>query len=160
MSSATLRPSSISTSSDSSTVLPTLVGHVIVPPTVAEELSAGRSAGVSLPDPIRLAWVTVRRPTRALAVPLITDLGHGESEVLMLALESRDAVVVMDDALGRRVAVMLGLRLTGTLGVLLDAKRAGLIPAVGPVLDQLQALRFRLASHTRTAVLALAGELP
>jgi predicted nucleic acid-binding protein len=78
----------------------------------------------------------------------------------MLALESRDAVVVMDDALGRRVAAMLGLRLTGTLGVLLDAKRAGLIPAVGPVLDQLQALRFRLAPHTRIAVLALAGELP
>jgi hypothetical protein len=141
-------------------VLPALVGHVIVPPTVAEELSAGRSAGVSLPDPTTLAWVTIRRPTSALALPLITDLGPGESEVLMLALESRDAVVVMDDALGLRVAAMLGLRLTGTLGVLLDAKRAGLIPAVGPVLDQLQALRFRLAPHTRIAVLALAGELP
>jgi hypothetical protein len=42
--------------------------------------------------------------------------------------------------------------------LLLDAKRAGLIPAVGPLLDQLDALRFRVAPHTRTAVLKLAGE--
>jgi predicted nucleic acid-binding protein len=76
----------------------------------------------------------------------------------MLALESRKAVVVLDDALARRVAEALGLRLTGTLGLLLDAKRAGLIPAVGPLLDQLQALRFRVAPHTRAAVLKLAGE--
>ena len=52
----------------------------------------------------------------------------------------------------------LGLRLTGALGLLIAAKRAGLIPAVGPLLDQLQALRFHLASHTRAAVLRMAGE--
>ena len=56
------------------------------------------------------------------------------------------------------MAEALGLRLTGTLGLLLDAKRAGLIPAVGPYLDRLQTLRFRLAPHTRVAVLELAGE--
>jgi len=76
----------------------------------------------------------------------------------MPALELREAVVVLDDALARRVAETLGLNVTGTLGLLLDAKRAGLITAVGPLLDQLEALRFRLAPHTRTAVLKLAGE--
>jgi len=67
-------------------------------------------------------------------------------------------VVVLDDALARRVAETLGLNVTGTLGLLLDAKRASLIPAVGPLLDQLEALRFRLAPHTCAAVLKLAGE--
>jgi len=43
-------------------------------------------------------------------------------------------------------------------GLLLDARRAGLIPAVGPFLSQLQALHFRVAPHTRAAVLKLAGE--
>ena len=56
------------------------------------------------------------------------------------------------------VAETLGIRLTGTLGLLLDAKRAGLVPAVGPLLDRLVALRFRVAAHTRAAVLKLAGE--
>jgi hypothetical protein len=76
----------------------------------------------------------------------------------MLALESPDAVVVLDDLLARQAAEVLHLKLTGTLGLLLDAKQAGLIPAVSPLLDQLQALRFRLAPLTRTAVLKLAGE--
>ena len=76
----------------------------------------------------------------------------------MLGLEIPDSVLVLDDGLARRVAESLGLRLTGTLGLLLDAKGAGLIPEVASLLDQLQALRFRIAPHTRRAVLDLAGE--
>ena len=76
----------------------------------------------------------------------------------MLALESLDAIVVLDDALAGQLAEALGLRLTGTLGLLLDAKRAGLVSAIAPLLDHLQALRFRVAPHTRAAVLELAGE--
>jgi uncharacterized protein len=139
-------------------ILPALAGHVIVPPAVVNELSDGRALGIPLPDVTVLSWVEVRRPASEAAVPLITDLGPGETEVLMLGMESQDAVVVMDDTLARRVAETLGLRLTGTLGLLLDAKRAGQIAMISPLLDQLQVLRFRLASHTRTAVLKLAGE--
>jgi len=139
-------------------ILHALAGQVIVPPAVVDELAEGRALGVNLPDLTALDWVTIRRPVSELAVPLVTDLGPGETEVLMLALESREAIVVLDDALARRVAETFGLRLTGTLGLLLDAKRAGLIPAVSPLLDQLQALRFRVAPHTRAAVLKLAGE--
>jgi predicted nucleic acid-binding protein len=141
-------------------ILPALAAQVIVPPAVVSELAEGRSQGVSLPDVTRLTWVSVRRPVSELALPLVTDLGPGETQVLMLALETGDAVVVLDDALARRVAEMLGIRLTGTLGLLLDAKRAGLVSAVAPLLDKLQALRFRLAPHTRAAVLKLAGEGP
>jgi len=139
-------------------ILRVLAKRVIVPPAVADELNEGRALGISLPDVGALDWIHLRRPISELAVPLVTDLGPGETEVLMLALELREAVVVLDDALGRRVAETLGLSLTGTLGLLLDAKRVGLVPAVAPLLDQLQALRFRLAAHTRAAVLKLAGE--
>ncbi len=131
-----------------------------MPPAVEHELAVGRNLGVSLPDLTRLDWVTVRRPISTPALPLVTDLGPGETEVLMLALESADAIVVLDDALARQVAESLNLKLTGTLGLLLDAKRAGLIPVIEPILEQLQALRFRLAEHTRRAILKLAGEQP
>ena len=139
-------------------ILPALAGRVIIPPAVVEELSQGRTSGINLPDVNVLKWVEIRRPVSELAVPLVTDLGSGETEVLMLALEMREAVVVLDDDLARRVAETLGLRLTGTLGLLLDAKKAGLIPAIAPLLEQLQTLRFRVAPHTRVAVLKLAGE--
>jgi predicted nucleic acid-binding protein len=66
--------------------------------------------------------------------------------------------VIIDDAKAREAAGRFGLKFTGTLGVLLDAKRAGLISAVGPYLDRLNALGFRLAHNTRGAVLKLAGE--
>jgi predicted nucleic acid-binding protein len=121
-------------------------------------VETGRALGVSLPDLTTLDWMLVRQPTSEPALPLINDLGPGETQVLMLALESRKAVAVLDDALARHVAETLELLYTGTLGLLIDAKRVGLVEAVEPLLDQLQALRFRLAPHTRTAVLKLAGE--
>ncbi len=92
------------------------------------------------------------------ALPLVTDLGPGEAEVLALAPETKDSIAVLDDALARQVAETLRLPLTGTLGLLLDAKRHGFIQAVAPLLEQLDALGFRLASQTRVAVLKLAGE--
>ena len=56
--------------------------------------------------------------------------------MLMLALELPDTVVVLDDALARRVAHTLNLKLTGTLGILIDAKRMGMISSVEPWRDR------------------------
>ena len=117
----------------------------------------GLSLGVRLPDVSTLEWIQVHYPKSEQALPLITNLGPGETEVLMLGLELA-AVVVLDDGLARRVAEAVGLKFTGTLGLLLDAKRAGHIPAIRPLLDQLQALRFRMSTQTRQAVLDLACE--
>lgn len=140
-------------------LLPALARQVIVPPAVVEELVVGRAAGINLPDLATLAWVEIRHPASESALPLIADLGPGETEVLMLALEIRDSVAILDDGLARQVAETRGIRFTGTLGILLDAKRSGLISNVSPLLDQLHALRFRLAPYTRSAILKMAGEL-
>ena len=78
--------------------------------------------------------------------------------MLALALECDDAVAVLDDRLARRLARTVDIPLTGTLGVLLDGKSSGLIESVTPLIDELQALGFRLAAATRRAVLELAGE--
>lgn len=142
------------------TILPALVGQVLIPPAVDAELGVGRSFGLDLPDPAQLGWVTIRPLTRLPAVALPSGLDAGEADVLALALECSDAVVILDDARARQAARVLGVRLTGTLGLLLDAKRVGLIPTIKPVLDDLQSRRFRLASQTRVLVLRLAGESP
>jgi uncharacterized protein len=139
-------------------IMPALATTVIAPTAVAHELAVGRQLGVDVPNPEQLAWISIREPAAVGALVLINDLGPGETEVLMLGLEMREAVVVLDDALARQMAVLLKLRLTGTLGLLLDAKRQGLISVIEPLLDQLDALRFRLSADTRAAVLRLAGE--
>lgn len=139
-------------------IVPALGTGVIVPQAVKQEIETGLEHGVNLPKLEELDWLETRIPQTAAAVPLVSDLGPGEVQVLMLTLELAGAVAVLDDKLARNVAEMLELPMTGTLGLLLDAKRADLIPAVEPVLDQLEALQFRLASDTRAAVLRLAGE--
>jgi len=139
-------------------ILPTFGGRVLVPPAVVDELTVGRSIGVNVPDVEALDWVMVQRPISEIALPLVAHLGPGETEVLMLALEMREAVAVLDDALARQMAETLGLHFTGTLGLLLDARKAGLVAEVRPLLDKLNALQFRLAPHTYAAVLRLAGE--
>ena len=91
-------------------------------------------------------------------LPLVTHLGDGEKQVLALGLERPAALLLLDDRHARRQARALGLQISGTLGVLLLAKERGLLGAVKPVLDRLQALRFRLDAATRRTVLDLAGE--
>ncbi|MFT5241506.1 MAG: putative nucleic acid-binding protein [Kiritimatiellia bacterium] len=139
-------------------VLRELFGGIIIPPAVVEELAEGKRRGIDLPDIGVLDWVSVREPRSIAALPLASNLGAGEAEVLMLALESDDAIVIIDDLLARGTASALDVQVKGTLGILLDAKRRGLIEAVKPHLDRLQELNFRLAPQTRVAVLDLADE--
>lgn len=140
--------------------MPALAPRVWVPQAVAAELANGRALGHDLPDPTALPWMAVRRAASAAALPLAADLGPGEAEVLALALEDPQLLAVIDDGLARRIAAALGIRFTGTLGLLVDAKRKGLLPTVKPVLDRLDTLRFRVAPATRAAVLSMAGEAP
>ena len=135
-----------------------LAERTIIPPAVVTELEQGRALGLSVPEVSALDWVSVRSPLSERAVPLVASLGPGETEVLMLGLECPGTVLVLDDSLARKYAAALGLRLTGTLGLLLDCKRAGLVSAVAPLLDQLEALGFRLATDTRAVVLGMADK--
>jgi len=139
-------------------ILPALTGGVIVPPAVRDELEAGRAVGCEVPELRHLSWVTMRQPTSVPALPLAADLGRGEASVLALALESKSPVVILDDGVGRRAAEFLNIPLTGTLGLLVDAKRKGMIPSMAMTLDELDRLRFRISPGTRLAVLKLAGE--
>jgi len=61
-----------------------------VPPAVIDELGEGRNLGMNLPDLTGLDWIEIRRPFSERAAPLVTNLGPGETEVLMLALEKEN----------------------------------------------------------------------
>jgi hypothetical protein len=89
---------------------------------------------------------------------LATTLGLGEWEVLALALEISDSLVIMDDGQGRRVGRLLGLIMTGTVGVLARATRQGLMPELAPMLDRLADLGFRLSAEAKATALRLVEE--
>ena len=130
---------------------------VCLPPAVEKELVAGQEFGINLPDLKQVPWIAVVRPKGEQSVRLLSDMGPGETEVLMLALERKGFVAILDDYSARRRAFLLGIPFSGTLGLLLDAKKAGLISQVKPVLNELTKLQFRLAPHTREMILRKAG---
>jgi uncharacterized protein len=90
---------------------------------------------------------------------LLSDLDRGEAEVIALARERAADLVILDERLARRHAQRLGLKVTGTLGVLLHAKNRGHVEAIRPLLDQLRAGGIRLSDELVDRTLALAGEV-
>jgi predicted nucleic acid-binding protein len=64
----------------------------------------------------------------------------------------------MDALRARQLAKVIGLRVTGTLGILLHAKQSGLIGAMKPLVDAITAQGFRLSPELYRDVLGLARE--
>ena len=86
-------------------------------------------------------------------------LDKGEIATLALALERGLRDVLIDERAGRAVAVSLGLKPFGLLGLLVRARERAPIPAVIPLLDRLQAdARFRVSKALRDQIAVLAGE--
>ena len=139
-------------------LLPELYAEVVVPEGVILELRSGVERGVSLPDLDSLSWLRIRKPRSEAVLPLAAGMGAGERQVLALALESKDPLIILDDSLARRFAQRLSIPLTGTLGLLLKAKQRRRIESVKPYLDRLESLGFRLDRSTRSSVLTLAQE--
>lgn len=86
------------------------------------------------------------------------SLGNDEAEAIALALEIANSILIMDDAEGRRLAQRLNLRVTGLLGVLIAAKTRRLLPAIGPVLDELMSEGLWLSQGMLRSVLVAVGE--
>lgn len=136
-----------------------LYGNIIVPHTVASELKQGLDEGEDVPVLAEFPWIQIRHIRIPKVIGLMTDLGAGEAGVLALALEEPDALVILDDLLARRIAKLQGIKLTGTVGVLLKAKSQGYIKAVAPLIENLQKLGFWLSDGMQQDILKLAGEL-
>lgn len=85
-------------------------------------------------------------------------LGDGELEAIALALGLNADQIILDDLPARRLAEASGLNVIGTLGLLLGARRAGLIDRIRPELDRLLKTSFFLSPELYNELLRSAGE--
>jgi predicted nucleic acid-binding protein len=140
-------------------LLPRLFAEIAIPVNVAFELDVGRSIRAETIDARQLEWATLVTITTAQASALPANrLGAGESAVLAWALAYRGWWAALDDAQARHFANQLGVIVVGTVGLLIQAKRVGLIPEIGPRLTAVIAAGLRLSPELCSEVLRLAGE--
>ena len=106
------------------------------------------------------AHLKVRAPLDAVRVAdLRKQLDVGEAEAVALAMELKADYLLVDELDGRAVARAMGIEVTGVIGVLGRAKRAGLVTKVRPLLDELESgLKFFIGEKLKEQVLKGFGE--
>ncbi len=111
-------------------LLPNLFEPFLIPPEVAREVG------------FSFDWLTVETPVNdTLVASLNLAVDRGEAEAIALARE-KGWRVLLDDRQARSVAKQMGLRIIGTVGALILAKQQSIIPALKPLLDELEANNF------------------
>lgn len=138
-------------------LLPALYERVIIPRSVLDELRAVDAQRVALDN---FDWIDViDLKDTSLYFDLLSDLDRGEAEAISLSLEINADLLLIDELLGRNAARKLGLEIVGLLGVLVEAKRNGLITAVKPEIDKLKVGgRFWISTELVEEVLESVGE--
>ena len=128
-------------------ILSSLFGEVWIPPAVSQEF--GRS----------LSWLKVVVPKdQGMVTALRLSVDDGEAEAIALAYEYQCRLIV-DDLQARKVAQRLGLQITGTVGILITAKKRGIIDSVKGTIDSLEFVGFYVGASLKAQALQMAGEV-
>ncbi|MCB0211603.1 MAG: DUF3368 domain-containing protein [Anaerolineae bacterium] len=141
-------------------LLENLFSELYIPPMVHRELLAKNSPEAVILDQALSGFIHVAAPpTLPAEVETATHrLDPSEQQAVALAYH-RQEPIMLDDRLGRAAAKKLGLRVTGTAAVLLQAKKSLHIPAVRPLLIEIRQNGYWLSDEFLNAVTKLAGEL-
>ena len=134
-----------------------LARQVIVPQAVFREIAPGATGDVAME--VVLGWAATRVQDDIIVPPSISawDLGAGESQVLSHCLAGGHRAV-LDDGEARAAAKAHSVPLVGSLGVILRARKAGLIPAARPLVEQLIESGSYLAADLVRLALHKVGE--
>lgn len=135
-----------------------LFGEIWVPSAVVHELEEGQRRGYDVPKPSNYIWLRVVDPRAIPSEWLTLDLGPGEIAVIALGLENPNRIVLLDDARAREIAEAAGLKVWGTLKILLEAKSRGLTEKVEPLVKLLADTGMWISDDIRQRILTLAGE--
>jgi predicted nucleic acid-binding protein len=125
-------------------LLPALYERVLVPPAVIAELDhPATPAAVRTWLAHKPEWIVLGRlqsPSDTLQA--LPELDPGEREAIQLALDTHADLLLMDEKLGVRLARRRGLKVIGTLGVLVQGANNGLVD-INVAVEQLQTTEFR-----------------
>ncbi|MEJ1933615.1 DUF3368 domain-containing protein [Nostoc sp. NIES-2111] len=143
-------------------LLPQLYTQIIIPEAVYRELTEVNPSVAGSREVQSATWIEVISVVNRHVVERLQQevrLDPGESEAIALALELDADLLLIDERRGRAEANRLGLRITGLLGILVEAKYQNLIVAVKPLMDSLIVTsEFRVSSALYNQILEMVDE--
>lgn len=141
-------------------LLEQLYDRIFIPVAVSQELSAIDLEQHGTLVIQSLSWIEMRTVSnRTLVDSLLLELDVGEAETIVLAMEMKADLLLLDERRGRKVASRFGLRFIGLLGMLVEAKHKGLIVEVKPILNNVIAKAgFWVNNLLYTRILREVGE--
>jgi len=139
-------------------ILPSLFKDIVVPEEVKREILV--KGANNLKEKVFASYQWIRLVDDIVIAPQVAswDLGQGESAVISFVLENPDFWAVIDDREARRCAMALHCRHTGTLGIIVLAKRRGVIPSIRGYIERLKEAGLWLSDELVDQVCRKSGE--
>ena len=135
-------------------ILKELFTAIYIPEAVFNEVYKGTNLSGKKPE-----WIVVENvEDRTMTNFFSNTLGIGESEAIVLAVEKKSDLLLIDDYRAREQAKSMGITITGIAGILITAKEKNMIKNVKKILDELIASDFRISKSLYENVLIKAGE--
>ena len=139
-------------------VLKAMYGQIIIPEAVFSEVTAKDDCVKDLLLKNN-EWIKVKSIVNFSEKAMFKARLHdGEVEVMVLAKELKADVVIIDDYAARKTAEYIGLNLTGTIGILIKAKRKGLIDLVMPIVQVMEQNGIYYSEQLKEQIRNLANE--
>jgi predicted nucleic acid-binding protein len=123
-------------------------GEILITQEIADEY------GLNLPE-----WISIQNSANKNYQKILeASVDKGEAIAIALAVELVDCLLIIDDLKGRNLAETLGIKITGTLGIILEAKLSGKINSVKPLLTKITKTDFHFSEKLEKQILAKANE--
>lgn len=139
-------------------ILHGLYSRIVVPFEVCGEIMAGGHSGFGVAEFQAASFLDKKTSPTPIGTFLKNSLDTGEAAVIQTALDHGIATVCIDEAVGRRVARLNALAVTGSIGILLRAKQEGASISIHTALDNMRRHGIWLGKDIAPAAIKLAGE--
>ena len=139
-------------------LLQAFAGETWVPEPVATEILHRGPQDITARAIDQTEWLITKQVPSIPTIITEWRLGAGESSVLALANEHSGTEVIIDDLAGRKCAASLNIPIRGTLGIVLVAKRRGVIPQARSVIEEMMTAGLYLSRKVVDEALKRVGE--
>lgn len=141
-------------------ILQKIYPKVLIPPAVHSELICFDEIQSIISNLVETGWLEVQTPENIQLTQTLNQLlDPGEAAAIALAVDTMADRLLIDERIGRSIASQYNIKIRGILGLLVNAKSQGLIPAIRPLLDRLIGeAGFRVGQTLYDRILQESGE--